>query len=78
MLEVVQQRLDNNPQAMRMRRETAEHPFGTLKMRMGATHFLMKTLPRVATEMALHVLAYNLTRVMNVVGIQPLMAAMGA
>src|SRR6516162_11822093 len=50
LLEAVQQRLDNNPQAMRMRRETAEHPFGTLKMRMGATHFLMKTLPRVATE----------------------------
>ena len=77
-LEAVQQRLDNNPQAMRMRRETAEHPFGTLKMRMGATHFLMKTLPRVATEMELHVLAYNLTRVMNIVGIQPLMAAMRA
>ena len=48
--------------AMRTRRETVEHPFGTLKMRMGATHFLMKTLPKVATEMALHVLAYNLTR----------------
>src|SRR5258705_12049517 len=53
---------------MRTRRETAEHPFGTLKMWMGATHFLMKTLPKVATEMALHVLAYNLTRVMNIVG----------
>jgi len=77
-LEAVQQRLDMNPQAMRVRRETAEHPFGTLKMRMGATHFLMKTLPRVATEMALHVLAYNLTRVMNILGIQPLMAAMRA
>jgi transposase len=77
-LEAVQQRLDENPQAMRVRRETAEHPFGTLKMRMGATHFLMRTLPRVATEMALHVLAYNLTRVMNIVGIQPLMAAMRA
>jgi transposase len=63
---------------MRMRRETAEHPFGTLKLRMGATHFLMKTLPRVATEMALHVLAFNLTRVMNIVCIQPLMAAMRA
>jgi transposase len=48
------------------RRETAEHPFATLKMRMGATHFLMKRLPKVATEMALHVLAYNLTRVMNI------------
>src|SRR5215468_7941859 len=77
-LEAVQERLDANPQAMRVRRETAEHPFATLKMRMGATHFLMKTLPRVATEMALHVLAYNLTRVMNIMGIQPLMAAIQA
>ena len=77
-LEAVQQRLDRNPNAMRQRRETAEHPFGTLKMRMGATHFLMKRLPKVATEMALHVLAYNLTRVMNIMGIQPLMAAIQA
>src|SRR3974390_2937682 len=77
-LEAVQERLDANPQAMRVRRETVEHPFGTLKMRMGATHFLMKRLPKVATEMALHVLAYNLTRVMNIIGIQPLLAAMRA
>lgn len=77
-LEAVQRRLDKNPQAMRLRRETVEHPFGTLKMRMGATHFLMKRLSNVATEMALHVLAYNLTRVMNIVGIQPLMAAIRA
>jgi transposase len=76
--EAVQQRLDANPQAMRVRRETAEHPFGTLKARMGATHFLMKRLPKVATEMALHVLAYNLTRVMNIIGIKPLMAAIAA
>ena len=61
---------------MRQRRETVEHPFGTLKMRMGA-HFLMKR-PKVATEMALHVLAYNLTRVINILGIQPLIAAMRA
>jgi DDE family transposase len=74
-LEAVQTRLDKNPDAMRTRRETVEHPFGTLKMRMGATHFQMKTLPKVATEMALHVLAYNLTRVMNIVGIKPLLAA---
>jgi hypothetical protein len=74
-LEAVQKRLDENPQAMRQRRETVEHPFGTIKARMGATHFLMKTLPRVASEMALHVLAYNLTRVMNIVGVQPLLAA---
>jgi len=77
-LEAVQQRLDKNPQAMRQRRETAEHPFAALKMRMGATHFLMKRLPKVSTEMALHVLAYNLTRVMNVIGVQPLLAVMRA
>jgi hypothetical protein len=77
-LEAVQQRLDANPQAMGMRRETVEHPFGTLKMRMGATHFLMKRLPNVSTEMALHVLAYNLTRVMNIIGVQALVAAIRA
>ena len=77
-LEAVQRRLDENPEAMRVRRQTAEHPFGTLKARMGATHFLMKRLPKVATEMALHVLAYNLTRVMNIIGIKPLMAAIAA
>jgi len=77
-LEAAQKRLDENPQAMRLRRETVEHPFGTLKMRMGATHFLMKRLPKVATEMALHVLAYNLTRVINILGVRPLMAAIRA
>src|SRR5499433_2013952 len=77
-LEAVQRRLDEHPEKMRRRRETVEHPFGTIKARMGATHFLMKTLPRVASEMALHVLAYNLTRVMNIMGIQPLMAAIRA
>ena len=76
-LEAVQKRLDENPQAMRQRRETVEHPFGTMKARMGATHFLMKRLPKVAT-MALHVLAYNLTRVLNIVGVKPLIAAMRA
>jgi len=78
LLDAVQQRLDEDPQAMRRRRETVEHPFGTIKARMGATHFLMKTLPKVATEMALHVLAYNLTRVINIIGIKPLMAAIRA
>jgi transposase len=77
-LEAAQKRLNQNLQAMRVRRETVEHPFGTLKMRMGATHFLMKRLPKVATEMALHVLAYNVTRAMNIVGIQPLIAAIRA
>jgi hypothetical protein len=74
-LEAAQRRLDENPEKMRVRRETVEHPFGTIKARMGATHFLMKTLPRVAAEMALHVLAYNLTRVMNIMGVRPLMTA---
>ena len=77
-LEAVQRRLDEHPEKMRQRRETVEHPFGTMKARMGATHFLMKTLPRVASEMALHVLAYNLTRVMNIMGPRPLMAAIRA
>jgi hypothetical protein len=77
-IEAVQRRLDEHPEKMRQRRETVEHPFGTIKARMGATHFLMKTLPRVASEMALHVLAYNLTRVMNIIGIQPLITAMRA
>ena len=60
---------------MRLRRETVEHPFGTMKARMGTTHFLTKTLPKVAAEMALSVLAYKLTRVMNIVGTKPLIAA---
>jgi hypothetical protein len=77
-VEAAQTRLDQNPQAMHVRRETAEHPFATLKMRMGATHFLMKRLPNVATETALNVLAYNLTRVMNIVGIKPLLVAIRA
>jgi transposase len=78
-VEAAQERLDKNPEAMRTRRETVEHPFGTLKMRMGATHFLCKTLPKVATEMALCVLGYNMTRVLNiVVDIKPLLAAIAA
>jgi transposase len=78
LLEAVQRRLDENPDKMRTRRETVEHPFGTIKMWMGATHFLMKRLKNVRTEMALSVLAYNLTRVMNIIGIRPLMAMIQA
>jgi len=77
-LETVQRRLDENPQAMRQRRETVEPPFGTLKARMGATHFLMRQLGNLRTEMVLSVLAYNLTRVMNILGIRPLIAAIRA
>ncbi len=76
LLEAVQARLNERLEKMRRRRETIEHPFGTIKTRMSATYFLMKTLPRVAIEMALHVLAYNLTRVINILGSGPLMAAM--
>ena len=78
MLEAVQERLDADPDAMRRRRETVEHPFGTIKARIGATHFLTRTMPKVATEMALAVLAYNFTRVMNILGVAPLMAAVRA
>ena len=75
-LEDVERRLDEHPERMRQRRETVEHPFGTIKYWMGYTHFKTKTLKRVSTEMALHVLAYNLKRVMKIIGIVPLIAAM--
>jgi hypothetical protein len=68
----------SNPEAMRQRRETVEYPFGTIKAWMGSTHFQMRTLKRVSTEMALHVLAYNFKRVMNILGIAPLIAALSA
>jgi transposase len=77
-LETVQDRLDRNPDKMRVRRQTVEHPFGTIKAWMGATHFQMRTLPKVATEMALHVLAYNMKRMMRILGVGGLMAAMRA
>ena len=71
-------RLKDTPEAMLIRKQTVEHPFGTLKDWMGATHFQMKTLDHVSTEMSLHVLAYNLKRVMKILGIGPLMEAMNA
>src|SRR5438552_14032634 len=77
-LETMQERLDHQSDAMKLRRQTVEHPFGTLKAWMGSTHFLTKRLPRVSTEMSLHVLAYNLKRVMQIVGSGPLMQAMRA
>lgn len=75
-LEKVQARLDHNPDAMRVRRSTAEHPFGTIKCWMGATHFLMTTLPKVSTEMALNVLAYNMKRVIAIMGVGAFLEAM--
>lgn len=77
-IDAVQARLDRNPDAMRVRRATVEHPFGTLKAWMGATHFKMRTLDKVKTEMSLHVLAYNLKRLIRIMGPGPLMAAMRA
>ena len=74
-LERAQERLDRRPDAMIVRRSTVEHPFGTIKAWMGATHFKMKTLQHVATEMALHVLAYNMKRVIAILGVVGLMEA---
>jgi hypothetical protein len=62
---------------MTIRRQTAEHPFGTIKCWMGATHFLTKRLPKVASEMALNVLAYNMKRVMAIIGVAALLEALG-
>ena len=76
-LEAAQARLDRSPDAMRIRRSTVEHPFGTLKAWMGSTHFLTKTLDRVSTEMSLHVLAYNMKRMMNIIGTKSLIEAIG-
>src|ERR1700757_1054585 len=75
-LETVQARLDHHPEKMTVRRSTAEHPFGTIKSWMGATHFLTKRLPKVATEMALNVLAYNIKRVMAIIGVAGLLKAL--
>lgn len=75
-LDAMQNRLDKNPDKMKQRRCTAEHVFGTLKFWMGSTHFLMRTLEHVGTEMSLHVLAYNLRRVMKIIGISEMLKAM--
>ncbi|RKE25887.1 transposase [Paraburkholderia sp. BL23I1N1] len=75
-LEVMQRRLDRKPDAMTIRRSTVEHVFGTLKHWMGATHFLTRTLGRGSTEMSLQVLAYNLKRVLNILGVAGMMKAM--
>ena len=70
--------MDRAPETMRIRRQTAEHPFGTIKAWMGATHFLTRTLEKVRTEMSLHVLAHNLKRVIAILGVQPTIQAMRA
>jgi transposase len=77
-LDAMQARLDRMPDAMGVRRQTVEHPFGTFKSWMGATHFLTRTLKRVRTEMSLHVLAYNMKRVIAIIGVGPLLLAIRA
>ncbi|MGF6870608.1 IS1182 family transposase [Paraburkholderia sp. MM5477-R1] len=77
-LDEMQARLDHAPEMMRIRRQTVEHPFGTIKAWMGATHFLTRTIERVSTEMSLHVLAYNMKRVIKLLGSEALMTAMRA
>ena len=77
-VEAVEARLDKEPERMRVRRQTSEHPFGTLKSWMGSNHFQMKTLKHVSTEMSLYVLAYNLKRVINILGPKPLIEAIRA
>jgi hypothetical protein len=77
-LEAVHARLDRNPDKMRVRRQTVEHPFGTIKSWMGATQFQMKARKHISTEMALHVLAYNMKRVMRILGAVGLMEAIRA
>ena len=77
-LDTMQARLDRMPEAMTIRRQTVEHPFGTLKAWMGATHFLTRTLEKVRTEMSLQVLAYNMKRMITIFGVSPLMQAIAA
>ena len=77
-IERAQARLDQRPEIMRVRRATVEHPFGTIKSWMGSTHFLTKTIDRVSTEMSLHILAYNMKRVMILLGTRQLIAAIQA
>jgi hypothetical protein len=74
-IDAMQQRLDDNPEISVVRRQTVEHPFGTIKMWMGATHFLMKRRKNVSIEMNLNVLAYNLKRMMTIMGTTGLMEA---
>ena len=77
-LDTMQARLDRMPDAMAIRRQTVEHPFGTLKAWMGSTHFLTKTLEKVRTEMSLQILAYNMKRMINIFGVRPLLKALAA
>ena len=78
MLDELDKRMANEPEQMGVRRSTVEHPFGTIKSWMGHTHFQMKTMARVSTEMSLHVLSYNLKRVISIMGVENLIKAIEA
>ncbi len=78
LIEAMYARMDETPDMMRMRRCTVEHPFGTIKAWMGATHLQMRRMKNVRTEMALHVLAYNIKRLINMIGVRPLLKALAA
>lgn len=75
-MESMEHRLAAMPDAMLIRKQSVEHPFGTIKSWMGATHFMTRRLPNVSTEMSLHVLAYNLKRAISIVGQDGLLKAM--
>ena len=77
-VDAVQARLDREPERIKARRETVEHPYGTIKSWMGYTHFQTRTLENVSTEMSLHVLAYNMKRLISIFGVLPLIEAMAA
>jgi len=75
---MMEEQLQRTPDAMAVRSCTVEHPFGTIKAWMGYSHFLMRQLKNVRTEMSLHVLAYNLRRMISIMGVVPLLEALRA
>ncbi len=78
LVDEMRDRMSRDPSLMALRRSTAEHPFGTIKAWMGATHFRMRRLKNVRTEIAFHVLAYNIKRVIALIGVRRLLAAIPA
>jgi len=78
LVDAMRDRMSRDPALMALRRSTVEHPFGTMKAWMGATHFRMRTLGHVRTEMAFHVLAYNIKRMISLIGVRGLLAAIQA
>ena len=77
LLEAMEQRVHSRPEVMRQRKQLVEHPFGTMKRWWDAGYFLMRGLEKVRTEFSLTVLAYNRRRVVNLVEMPRLLAALG-